>query len=53
MSELTHLRQQWPGILRALAVGIPAGYVFQWLHTPIPWMIGPMIAVAALNEHAR
>jgi len=49
MSELTHLRQQWPGILRALAVGIPAGYVFQWLHTPIPWMIGPMIAVAALN----
>jgi len=23
--------------------------VFQWLHTPIPWMIGPMIAVASLN----
>jgi uncharacterized protein len=36
-------------ILRALAVGVPAGYVFHLLHTPIPWMIGPMVAVAALN----
>ncbi|HEY1374430.1 MAG TPA: AbrB family transcriptional regulator [Candidatus Binatia bacterium] len=36
-------------ILRALAVGVPAGYIFHLLHTPIPWMIGPMIAVAALN----
>ena len=38
-----------PAILRALAVGVPAGYLFHLLHTPIPWMIGPMIAVAALN----
>jgi len=36
-------------ILRAIAVGVPAGYVFHLLHTPIPWMIGPMVAVAALN----
>jgi membrane AbrB-like protein len=36
-------------MLRALAVGIPAGFIFDYLHTPIPWMIGPMIAVAALN----
>src|SRR6476660_2323651 len=49
MNEFKHLHNQIPGILRALAVGIPAGFVFNQLHTPIPWMIGPMIAVASLN----
>jgi membrane AbrB-like protein len=49
MNEFIGLRDRLPGILRALAVGIPAGYLFHLLQTPIPWMIGPMIAVAALN----
>ena len=49
MNEFTKLRERLPAILRALAVGIPAGYLFHRLHTPIPWMIGPMVAVAALN----
>jgi hypothetical protein len=49
MSELIHLRQQLLTILKTLAVGVPAGYFFHRLHTPIPWMIGPMIAVALLN----
>src|SRR5512141_1299089 len=49
MNDYANFRRQIPGILRALAVGIPAGYLFAWLHTPIPWMIGPMVAVAALN----
>jgi uncharacterized protein len=49
MSEFTKFRERLPAILRALAVGIPAGYLFHRLHTPIPWMIGPMIAVATLN----
>jgi len=49
MSEFTNIRQRLPAILKALAVGIPAGYLFHRLRTPIPWMIGPMIAVAALN----
>jgi membrane AbrB-like protein len=49
MSEFTNLRQQLPTILKTIAVGIPAGYFFHRLHTPIPWMIGPMIAVAILN----
>jgi hypothetical protein len=49
MSELTKLRRQLPPMLRALDVGIPAGFLFDYLHTPIPWMIGPMIAVAAFN----
>ena len=49
MSEFTNIQQRLPAILKALAVGIPAGYLFHRLHTPIPWMIGPMIAVATLN----
>ena len=49
MSEFTNLRDSLPGMLRALAVGIPAGFIFDRLQAPIPWMIGPMIAVATLN----
>src|SRR5512132_644632 len=49
MNEFANLRQQMRGILTALAVGIPAGFLFAWIHTPIPWMLGPMIAVASLN----
>jgi len=49
MNEFANLKQQLPGILRALLVGIPAGYLCAWLHMPIPWMIGPMVGVAALN----
>lgn len=49
MNEFTNLQERLPAVLRALAVAIPAGYVFDLLDTPIPWMIGPMIAVAALN----
>jgi uncharacterized protein len=49
MGEFANFRERAPGVLRALAVGIPAGYVFDLLDTPIPWMIGPMIAVATFN----
>ncbi len=49
MSEFTNFRQRLPAMLKALAVGILAGYLFDRLDTPIPWMIGPMIAVATLN----
>lgn len=49
MSEFADFRGRLPGMLRALGVGLPAGYFFHLLDTPIPWMIGPMIAVAALN----
>ena len=49
MSEFTDLRARLPAMLKALAVGVPAGYLFDLLDTPIPWMIGPMIAVASLN----
>ncbi len=49
MSEFSRLRERLPAILKALAVALPAGYLFDLLDTPIPWMIGPMIAVAALS----
>ncbi len=49
MSEYFSIRERLPGILKALAVALPAGYLFDRLETPIPWMIGPMIAVATLN----
>jgi uncharacterized protein len=49
MSEFSNVRGRMPAILKALAVGVPAGYLFDLLGTPIPWMIGPMLAVATLN----
>jgi membrane AbrB-like protein len=49
MNEFSNFRAHVPGILKALVVGVPAGFLFAWLHTPIPWMIGPMIAVAVVN----
>ena len=49
MSELTNLREQLPKILKALSIGILAGFLFDRLDAPVPWMIGPMIAVATLN----
>lgn len=49
MNELSNLREKLPGILQALAVGIPMGWLFDWLDTPLPWMIGPMLAVGGFN----
>src|SRR5512143_4163707 len=49
MNEFANLPERLPAIVKALAIGLAAGYLFHRLHTPIPWMIGPMIAVAALN----
>lgn len=49
MQDSSAFRERLPGIFRALAIGVPAGFLCDWLDTPIPWMIGPMIAVAAVN----
>ena len=49
MNEFSDLRRRFPGIIRALVVGLPAGALFSWFDTPIPWMIGPMVAVAVAN----
>lgn len=37
MSDFTNLRAHLLAILKALAVSIPAGYLFHRLRTPIPW----------------
>ncbi len=31
---------------RALAIAVPAGALGAWLRTPLPWMIGPLVACA-------
>lgn len=49
MSPFPGLRERLPGIARALAIAVPAGMLFDWLDTPVPWMIGPMVAIAAVN----
>ena len=49
MTPFSQLRERLPGMFRALAIGVPAGWLFAWLEAPIPWMIGPMLAVAAVN----
>lgn len=35
--------------LLSLALCVTAGAVFSWLKTPLPWMIGPLVAMAVLN----
>ena len=35
--------------IAGLTVGIVAGYVCTLLHTPLPWMIGPLFSVATLR----
>ncbi|MBB42385.1 MAG: hypothetical protein CMM44_01325 [Rhodospirillaceae bacterium] len=48
-TDFFRINNRWIHIARALFVGIPAGAMLDWLNTPIPWMIGPMVAVAVLN----
>ena len=36
-------------IAAGLAVCVAGGALFAWLHTPLPWMIGSLVAMAALR----
>ena len=36
----------WRGPLLGLLLAIGAGFLCAWLRTPLPWMIGPLFAVA-------
>lgn len=49
MSFFSAFKDRLPRVALSLIVSIPAGALLAWLETPIPWMIGPMIAVATLN----
>ena len=33
----------------SLALCAVAGALFSWLKTPLPWMIGPLLVMAAFN----
>jgi membrane AbrB-like protein len=42
-------RDTWVNPAVALALCAAAGTLFSWLRTPLPWMIGPLLAMAAGN----
>lgn len=42
-------RDSWVNPLLALSLCAATGAVFAWLRLPLPWMIGPLVAMAASN----
>lgn len=40
---------RWRTWLITLALGTAAGFAAVWLHLPVPWMVGPLLAIAALR----
>lgn len=42
-------RDTWVNPVVALVLCTGAGALFVWLKTPLPWMIGPLLAMAACN----
>lgn len=42
-------RDTWINPVLALGLCTAAGALFAWLKTPLPWMIGPLLAMAASN----
>jgi membrane AbrB-like protein len=49
MSESAFPRARIVNILIALPLAVVAALVFEQLHIPIPWMIGPLVAIGAVN----
>ncbi len=49
MSEFADLQHRWLKVLFGLAVAVAAGFLFDWLRTPLPWMIGPLLAVGVAS----
>ncbi|WP_258002968.1 AbrB family transcriptional regulator, partial [Janthinobacterium sp. AD80] len=44
---------RWRAFGAALATGLAGAAICLWLHTPLPWMIGPLFATAALRLAGR
>ncbi len=51
MAEAAVVKIRWPGwnVAKGLAASAGGGAVCSWLHTPLPWMIGPLAAMAILS----
>ena len=44
---------RWRAFAAALAAGLAGAAICLWLHTPLPWMIGPLFATAGLRLAGR
>lgn len=42
-------RDSWQNPALALLMCVAAGSLFAWLHMPLPWILGPLVAMAACN----
>ncbi|HXU42697.1 MAG TPA: AbrB family transcriptional regulator [Burkholderiales bacterium] len=42
-------RDSWQNPALALLLCVAAGSLFAWLHMPLPWILGPLVAMAACN----
>lgn len=42
-----HTQRDFAAYLATFAVALAAGFACAWLRTPIPWMLGPLLAIAA------
>lgn len=42
-----------PRFAVALLIALSGGALFAWLHWPLPWLIGPLIACGLANILAR
>jgi len=42
-------RDSWVNPALALAMCAAAGALFAWLRTPLPWLLGPLLAMASCN----
>ncbi len=49
MNFESSLKLRIAAIAKAVVIGLIAGAVFDWLNTPLPWMIGPLIAIGGGN----
>lgn len=49
MSEFADLKSRWPKVLLGVSAGLAAGFLFNWLQTPLPWMIGPLVTMGIAN----
>lgn len=43
------MHQSMSKVFMTLVVAALAGQVFAWLHTPIPWMMGPLLVVGLMS----